>query len=157
MRPHPKPQPFPLDTLTVNRASPEHLSRQLYHGLVAIIRSRALPLARSSSTRALAAELGLGRNTIVAAYDQLVTEGYLANRQGARPVIVDLPEGPRESPREDPPAPLRSPCCAASSCSASPIITVVQACRLPPRHAGRGKLPLRRLGPAGGAPRQPWR
>ncbi|WP_363621368.1 GntR family transcriptional regulator, partial [Mesorhizobium sp.] len=76
---------------TVNRASPEHLSRQLYHGLVAIIRSRALPPGSElPSTRALAAELGLGRNTIVAAYDQLVTEGYLANRQGARPVIVDL-------------------------------------------------------------------
>ncbi|CDX27315.1 putative rhizopine catabolism regulatory protein MocR [Mesorhizobium plurifarium] len=110
MRPHPKPQPFPLDTLAVNRASPEHLSRQLYHGLVAIIRSRALPPGSElPSTRALAAELGLGRNTIVAAYDQLVTEGYLANRQGARPVIVDLPEGPRETPREEPPEPLRSP------------------------------------------------
>ncbi|OHV70955.1 transcriptional regulator [Mesorhizobium sp. LCM 4577] len=110
MRPHPKPQPFPLDTLAVNRASPEHLSRQLYHGLVAIIRGRALPPGSElPSTRALAAELGLGRNTIVAAYDQLVTEGYLANRQGARPVIVDLPEGPRETPREEPPVPLRSP------------------------------------------------
>ncbi|TPO03333.1 PLP-dependent aminotransferase family protein, partial [Mesorhizobium sp. CU2] len=100
----------PLDMLTVNRASPEHLSRQLYHGLVAIIRNRALPPGSElPSTRALAAELGLGRNTIVAAYDQLVTEGYLANRQGARPVIVDLPDGPRETPREAPPMPLRAP------------------------------------------------
>ncbi|TPJ82439.1 PLP-dependent aminotransferase family protein [Mesorhizobium sp. B2-6-2] len=110
MRSHPKPQAFPLDMLAVNRASPEHLSRQLYHGLVAIIRNRTLPPGSElPSTRALAAELGLGRNTIVAAYDQLVTEGYLANRQGARPVIVDLPEGPRETPAEDPPLPLRQP------------------------------------------------
>ena len=110
MRPHPKPQAFPLDMLAVNRASPEHLSRQLYHGLVAIIRNRALaPGSELPSTRALAAELGLGRNTIVAAYDQLVTEGYLANRQGARPVIVDLPDGPRETPAEEPPVPLRAP------------------------------------------------
>ncbi|MDX8509739.1 PLP-dependent aminotransferase family protein [Mesorhizobium captivum] len=110
MRPHPKPQAFPLDMLAVNRSSPEHLSRQLYHGLVAIIRSRALaPGSELPSTRALAAELGLGRNTIVSAYDQLVTEGYLANRQGARPVIVDLPDGPREAPAEEPPVPLRSP------------------------------------------------
>ncbi|TGP24227.1 MULTISPECIES: PLP-dependent aminotransferase family protein [unclassified Mesorhizobium] len=110
MRPHPKPQAFPLDMLAVNRASSEHLSRQLYHGLVAIIRNRALPPGSElPSTRALAAELGLGRNTIVSAYDQLVTEGYLANRQGARPVIVDLPDGPRESPREEPPVPLRAP------------------------------------------------
>lgn len=96
--------------LAVNRSSPEHLSRQLYHGLVAIIRNRALaPGSELPSTRALAAELGLGRNTIVSAYDQLVTEGYLANRQGARPVIVDLPDGPRETPAEMPPVPLRSP------------------------------------------------
>ncbi|RUT96225.1 PLP-dependent aminotransferase family protein, partial [Mesorhizobium sp. USDA-HM6] len=110
MRLHPKPQAFPLDMLAVNRSSPEHLSRQLYHSLVAIIRNRALaPGSELPSTRALAAELGLGRNTIVAAYDQLVTEGYLANRQGARPVIVDLPDGPRETPAEEPPVPLRSP------------------------------------------------
>ncbi|MGX5802912.1 rhizopine catabolism transcriptional regulator MocR [Bradyrhizobium sp. Arg314] len=110
MRLHPKPQAFPLDMLAVNRASPEHLSRQLYHGLVAIIRDRTLaPGSELPSTRALAAELGLGRNTIVTAYDQLVTEGYLANRQGARPVIVDLPDGPREAPREAPPVPLRAP------------------------------------------------
>ena len=108
MRPHPKPQAFPLDMLAVDRTSPEHLSRQLYHALVAIIRSRALaPGSELPSTRALAAELGLGRNTIVAAYDQLVTEGYLANRQGARPVIVDLPE--RETPAEESSMPLRSP------------------------------------------------
>ncbi|PBB18528.1 PLP-dependent aminotransferase family protein [Mesorhizobium sp. WSM4313] len=110
MRSHPKPQAFPLDMLAVNRSSPEHLSRQLYHGLVAVIRNRTLaPGSELPSTRALAAELGLGRNTIVAAYDQLVTEGYLANRQGARPVIVDLPEGPRETPAEEPPMPLRQP------------------------------------------------
>ncbi|CDX16548.1 putative rhizopine catabolism regulatory protein mocR [Mesorhizobium sp. ORS 3324] len=108
--PHPKPQAFPLDMLTVNRSSGEHLSRQLYHGLVAIIRNRTLaPGSELPSTRALAAELGLGRNTIVAAYDQLVTEGYLANRQGARPVTVDLPDGPRESPPEAHPVPLRAP------------------------------------------------
>ncbi|WP_296744383.1 PLP-dependent aminotransferase family protein [Mesorhizobium sp.] len=111
MRPlHPKPQTFPLDMLAVDRASPEHLSRQLYHGLVAIIRGRALPPGSElPSTRALAVELGLGRNTIVSAYDQLVTEGYLANRQGARPVIVDLPDGPRETPAEAEPMPLRAP------------------------------------------------
>lgn len=106
----PKRQAFPLDMLAVDRQSGEHLSRQLYHGLVAIIRNRALaPGSELPSTRALAAELGLGRNTIVSAYDQLITEGYLANRQGARPVIVDLPDGPRETPPEEPPVPLRAP------------------------------------------------
>ncbi len=110
MHRRPKRQAFPLDMLAVDRQSGEHLSRQLYHGLVAIIRNRSLaPGSELPSTRALAAELGLGRNTIVSAYDQLITEGYLANRQGARPVIVDLPDGPRETPPEEPPVPLRVP------------------------------------------------
>lgn len=110
MHRRPKRQAFPLDMLAVDRQSDEHLSRQLYHGLVAIIRNRALaPGSELPSTRALAAELGLGRNTIVSAYDQLTTEGYLANRQGARPVIVDLPDGPREMLPEKPPVLVRAP------------------------------------------------
>ncbi|QRE77642.1 PLP-dependent aminotransferase family protein [Methylobacterium aquaticum] len=36
------------------------------------------------STRALAAELGVSRTTVTAAYDQLVAEGYLETRPGAR-------------------------------------------------------------------------
>ncbi len=110
MHRRPKRQAFPLDMLAVDRQSGEHLSRQLYHGLVAIIRNRSLaPGSELPSTRSLAAELGLGRNTIVSAYDQLITEGYLANRQGARPVIVDLPDGPRETPPEEPPVLVRAP------------------------------------------------
>ncbi len=110
MHRRPKRQAFPLDMLAVDRQSGEHLSRQLYHGLVAIIRNRSLaPGPELPSTRSLAAELGLGRNTIVSAYDQLITEGYLANRQGARPVLVDLPDWPREPPPEEPPVLVRAP------------------------------------------------
>jgi GntR family transcriptional regulator/MocR family aminotransferase len=94
-----KPQAFPLDMLLVDRNATEPLHRQLYKSLVALIRNRTLPAGSElPSTRSLAVELALGRNTVVAAYEQLITEGYLSNRQGARPVIVDLPDGPQTAP-----------------------------------------------------------
>ncbi|SON51949.1 PLP-dependent aminotransferase family protein [Vibrio tapetis] len=45
------------------------------------------------STRKLATELSLGRNTVTSAYEQLVAEGYLESRQGSGfYVAVELPE-----------------------------------------------------------------
>ena len=42
------------------------------------------PGARLPSTRSLAAEWGVSRTTVTAAYEQLIAEGYLETRQGAR-------------------------------------------------------------------------
>src|SRR5215218_3474886 len=42
------------------------------------------PGARLPSTRALAAEWGVSRTTVTAAYEQLIAEGYLETRPGAR-------------------------------------------------------------------------
>ncbi|SFK82554.1 MocR-like pyridoxine biosynthesis transcription factor PdxR [Falsiroseomonas stagni] len=42
------------------------------------------PGARLPSTRALAAEWGVSRTTVTAAYEQLIAEGYLEVRQGTR-------------------------------------------------------------------------
>jgi len=100
--PTPRTRPaFPLDALIIDRASDEPLQRQLYRSLTRMMRERGLPPGSElPSTRALATELGLGRNTIVAVYDQLAAEGYLANRAGARPVVIDLPSGPSKSGRE---------------------------------------------------------
>ncbi|GJD62402.1 PLP-dependent aminotransferase family protein [Methylobacterium frigidaeris] len=42
------------------------------------------PGAALPSTRALAVELGVSRTTVTAAYDQLIAEGYLETRPGAR-------------------------------------------------------------------------
>lgn len=93
-------QVFPLDALAIDRSSPESLQRQLYRAVAQLIGSRVLPAgAELPSTRSLSADLGLGRNTIVAVYDQLATEGYLLNRPGARPVVVALPAvSPKPSP-----------------------------------------------------------
>lgn len=66
----------------------------------AIIDGRLAPGTRLPSSRALAAELGCARATVVAAYEQLVAEGYLLAKVGAgttvasvgRPVTLDAPE-----------------------------------------------------------------
>ncbi len=42
------------------------------------------------STRALAAELGVSRTTVTAAYEQLLSEGFLESRQGARSRVARL-------------------------------------------------------------------
>ena len=44
---------------------------------------------RLPSTRAFAAEWGASRTTVTAAYGQLIAEGYLVSRPGARAVVAD--------------------------------------------------------------------
>ena len=61
----------------------------LEHALRAAIQDGRLAAgARLPSTRALAAELDLARNTVSAAYDQLTAEGYLLARPGARTEVA---------------------------------------------------------------------
>src|SRR6516162_11658469 len=90
---------FPLDAIVLDRSSDDPLQRQLYKSVKALIQRSLLP-ANSvlPSTRELAADLKLGRNTVIAAYDQLITEGYLRNRPGARPTTVDFPASPATPP-----------------------------------------------------------
>ncbi len=53
------------------------LREQITDGLYA-------PGAALPSSRALAAELGVSRTTVTAAYDQLIAEGYIESRQGSK-------------------------------------------------------------------------
>lgn len=67
--------------------------RALARGLVARIREQIAggaygPDGRLPSTRALAAELGVSRGTVTAAYEQLHAEGYLETHHGARARVV---------------------------------------------------------------------
>lgn len=83
---------FPVEAVVLNRRAPAALHRQLYASLRGLIERRVLPSgSRLPSTRILGKDLGIGRNTVIAAYDQLALEGYLAVRRCAPPVIVDLP------------------------------------------------------------------
>ena len=59
----------------------------------AILEQRLKPGARLPSTRALATTLGLARNTVHGAYDQLLAEGYLETRHGSGTyVAASLPD-----------------------------------------------------------------
>lgn len=55
----------------------------------AVQTGRLLPGARLPSSRALALDLGLARNTVAKAYDQLVAEGWLAARRGSGTWVAD--------------------------------------------------------------------
>jgi GntR family transcriptional regulator/MocR family aminotransferase len=59
------------------------------------------------STRALANELGVSRTTVTAAYEQLLAEGFLETRQGARTRVarslaLAAPHPKKQSPRSPP-------------------------------------------------------
>jgi GntR family transcriptional regulator / MocR family aminotransferase len=77
------------------RKSRERL-RSLHRQLrTAILEGRLQPGLRLPPTRVLAAEYGVSRNTVVAAYDLLLSEGYLTSRRGAGTYIADvLPKPP---------------------------------------------------------------
>lgn len=80
--------------LGIDPARQEPLHRQLYGGLrSAILEQRLKPGARLPSTRSLASILGLARNTVHGAYDQLMAEGYLETRRGSGTyVAASLPD-----------------------------------------------------------------
>lgn len=66
---------------------------QLYSQIRMLILSRVLvPGARLPSSRMVAAELSVSRATVVAAYDQLAGEGYIAGRAGSGMYVTDLPD-----------------------------------------------------------------
>lgn len=89
--------PFELSTNT----RPGEMTRSLHHQLRAAILQRKLPSGFVlPSTRRLANALGIGRNTAIAVYGQLVAEGYVKARQGARfTVVVPFDTAPRRGTR----------------------------------------------------------
>ncbi len=66
------------------------------------------PGDRLPSTRAFAAEWGASRTTVTAAYGQLISEGYLVTRQGARATVAEglLAPPTRGDPKRDHPRTL---------------------------------------------------
>src|SRR5215475_7272803 len=76
--------PATLWTTRLDRAAPLSLSRQLAAALrEALSEGRIDAGTRLPSTRALAAELGLARSTVVGVFEQLAAEGYIAGRPGS--------------------------------------------------------------------------
>lgn len=72
------------------------LARQIHRALRAAIDRGALaPGARLPATRALARELGVSRNTALAAMEQLLAEGRAESRRGAGTFVCAAAAGPR--------------------------------------------------------------
>jgi GntR family transcriptional regulator / MocR family aminotransferase len=82
--------------LDIDPDSPVALHRQLYQSVrEAILCGRLSAGSRLPSTRTLAVDLGLSRNTVLTAFDQLGAEGFLEGRSGAGTrVSRSLPKTP---------------------------------------------------------------
>jgi GntR family transcriptional regulator / MocR family aminotransferase len=86
---------------TRRRAALEDALREAVRG------GRLVPGTMLPSSRALAAELGLARNTVADAYGQLVAEGWLTARQGAGTRVAEPATAP--AGRATAPPPRRPP------------------------------------------------
>jgi GntR family transcriptional regulator/MocR family aminotransferase len=75
------------------------LYRRVYHVLKSMIRDgRLAPSARLPSTRELATDLRISRNTVMLAYEQLLAEGYVVSRNRATTSVANaLPTSVRPS------------------------------------------------------------
>jgi GntR family transcriptional regulator / MocR family aminotransferase len=74
---------LPTATVTLDRSSATALYRQLYDQLRdAILSGRLSPGTRLPSTREFADDLGIARNTVLNAFEQLYAESYLERRVG---------------------------------------------------------------------------
>ena len=87
------------------------LYRRVYHALKSMIRDgRLAPAVRLPSTRELATDLRVSRNTVMLAYEQLLAEGYVVSRNRATTLVAGvlptsaMPASPRPKPRH--PAPV---------------------------------------------------
>ena len=83
-----------LGTINLERSASVALHRQLYRAIRdKIITHQLLPGDRMPSSRALSEEAGLGRNTVVNAYNQLLAEGLLESSVGSGTIVSSsLPE-----------------------------------------------------------------
>jgi len=83
-----------LAGVDLDRRRPGSLDTQLYEGLRhAVLRGQIRPGERLPSTRALAADLGVSRNTVSSAYEQLLAEGYIEAKVGSGTCVArSLPD-----------------------------------------------------------------
>jgi GntR family transcriptional regulator/MocR family aminotransferase len=87
-----------LQTKNSKLATPYH--RQVFEQVRgAVLEGRLRPGDKLPSTRELAASLGVARNTVGRAYDDLVAEGYLEGRVGSGSYVAPELELPLESSR----------------------------------------------------------
>ena len=82
-----------LESVHLDRLSGTPLFQQIYTKIRDLIISRALAEATAlPSTRMLASDLAVSRNTAIMAYEQLETEGYIQTARGSRAKVAVLPD-----------------------------------------------------------------
>lgn len=87
-------------------ASTRGAERRIYARLRAQIEQGTLAAgAKLVSTRALAAELGVSRTTVTAAYEQLAAEGFVITTKGKAATVASVTGAPSGSAREQPALP----------------------------------------------------
>jgi GntR family transcriptional regulator/MocR family aminotransferase len=83
--------PAILGLVALERGGARPLQQQLYQRLREdILAGRLAPGTRLPATRTIASDLGVARNTVVAAFAQLTHEGYLAARVGSGTQVAEL-------------------------------------------------------------------
>ncbi len=103
--------PATLSLLRLDARAAKPLQQQLLEQLRGAILDQSLrPRQQLPSSRALAAQLGVSRNTVLAVFDQLISEGYLQGSRGSGTYIsAELPETfMRPVGRSVPVAPVRA-------------------------------------------------
>ncbi|MCC2114015.1 MAG: PLP-dependent aminotransferase family protein, partial [Hyphomicrobiales bacterium] len=79
--------------LALDRTLETPLPRQLYDALRAAIAARILRAGvMLPSSRRVAQHLGIGRNSVIAAYEQLAIEGYVQTRTGQGTWVAEITE-----------------------------------------------------------------
>lgn len=82
-----------LPTIALDRASSTPLHVQVARQIARAIRGGAPSGSRLPSTRVLARLLGVSRNTVLSAYDELVASGLVRGRRGAGMMVAARSQG----------------------------------------------------------------
>src|SRR5262249_42458790 len=129
--------PFAVISISSDRRVP--LYRQLYSEFRSAILTGRLKAGNNlPPTRELANELGISRSTVMIAYDQLLSEGYIEGRVGSGTCVTStLPEEMLESRPIAVPAPRTNSTRNALSKRGQSLVSA-----LPPGRAHRGQLNL---------------
>ncbi len=91
--------PLPVDLSGIQLDPQQGLARQLYQALrERILDGRLQRRTRLPASRDLANLLGISRNTVTRAFDQLYAEGYIEGRIGAGTYVVELSGATRPTP-----------------------------------------------------------
>ena len=88
-----KPREIFIDTIVIDPDDEQPKFQQLYRQIREQIVNRTLAAGtRLPSTRKLAKDLAISRNTTTTAYEQLASEGYIETRQCSVARVANLPE-----------------------------------------------------------------